>query len=211
GRALRWPSRMPARRLWSLPMSRAWRRSPRSILPKPAVATPWFWRPARTPGGAPACRSSPPLTIRRTSIASTFYSSRTDGTRATPMTRAGTSPGKWVSSPSSTRRSAVLSALPARVEGAGTPGSMKQSPRVDDDGLAGHGISAAHRHDHVGTVVLVGGLLQQCTRRGALDLLGSKVGSGARALQKARCHAIDERLRRQCHGHAAGEVDEACL
>jgi peptide/nickel transport system substrate-binding protein len=32
---------------------------------------------------------------------------------------------------------------------------------VDDDGLAGHGLGAAHGDHHVGAVVLVGGLLQQ--------------------------------------------------
>ena len=37
--------------------------------------------------------------------------------------------------------------------------SMEDEPSVDDDGLAGHGLGAAHGDDHVGAVVLVGGLL----------------------------------------------------
>ena len=32
------------------------------------------------------------------------------------------------------------------------------SARVDDDGLAGHGVGSAHRHHLVGAIVLVGGL-----------------------------------------------------
>jgi hypothetical protein len=32
--------------------------------------------------------------------------------------------------------------------------SMKVAPGVDDDGLAGHGLGAAHRNHHVGAVSL---------------------------------------------------------
>jgi hypothetical protein len=39
--------------------------------------------------------------------------------------------------------------------------SMKDASGVDDDGLAGHGLGAAHGDHHVGAVVLVGRLLQE--------------------------------------------------
>ena len=39
--------------------------------------------------------------------------------------------------------------------------SVEHAPRVDDDRLPGHGLGAAHGDDHVGAVVLVGGLLQE--------------------------------------------------
>src|ERR1700726_3825146 len=73
---------------------------------------------------------------------------------------------------------------------------VKDASRVDDDGLAGHGLGAAHGDHHVGTVVLVGGPLQERARSGALDLLGPEIGCRASAVQQARCHAVDERLRR---------------
>ena len=38
---------------------------------------------------------------------------------------------------------------------------MKQASGVDDDRLAGHGLSATHSDHHVGAIVLVGGLLQE--------------------------------------------------
>src|SRR5271169_5364717 len=73
---------------------------------------------------------------------------------------------------------------------------VEDASGVDDDGLAGHGLGAAHGHHHVGAVVLVGGLLQERARCGALDLLGPEIGCRASALQQTRCHAVDERLRR---------------
>src|SRR6202012_578159 len=39
--------------------------------------------------------------------------------------------------------------------------SMENASGVDDHGLAGHGLGAAHRDNHVGAVVLVGRLLQK--------------------------------------------------
>src|SRR3954453_8733121 len=45
---------------------------------------------------------------------------------------------------------------------------MKNTSGVDHDGLAGHGLGAAHGDHDVGAVVLVGGLLQERTRCGAL-------------------------------------------
>src|SRR5689334_20282822 len=68
---------------------------------------------------------------------------------------------------------------------------VEDASGVDDDGLAGHGLGAAHRDHHVGAVVLVGRLLQQRRGRGALDLLGLEVSCRARALQQARRHAVD--------------------
>src|SRR3954464_9543191 len=84
---------------------------------------------------------------------------------------------------------------------------MKDTSGVDYDGLAGHGLGAAHGDHHVGAVVLVGGLLQQRARCGALDLLRPEIGCRARALQQTRCHAVDERLRRQRHRHAARQMN----
>src|SRR6195952_3295886 len=57
--------------------------------------------------------------------------------------------------------------------------SVEDAPGVDDDGLAGHGLGAAHGDHHVGAVVLVGRLLQQRARCGALDLLGAEIGGRA--------------------------------
>ena len=73
---------------------------------------------------------------------------------------------------------------------------VEDASRVDDDGLAGHGLGAAHGDHHVGAVVLVGWPLQERARCGALDLLGPEIGCRASAVQQARCHAVDERLRR---------------
>ena len=64
--------------------------------------------------------------------------------------------------------------------------SVEDASGVDDDGLAGHGLGAAHGNHHVGAVVLVGGLLQERARRGALDLLGAEISRRARALEQAR-------------------------
>jgi hypothetical protein len=88
---------------------------------------------------------------------------------------------------------------------------MKQASGVDNDRLASHGLGAAHSDHHVGAIVLVGGLLQERSGRGALDLLGTEIGRRARAFQQAGCDTVDERLRRQRHSHAAREVDEASL
>src|SRR6516165_1548921 len=52
---------------------------------------------------------------------------------------------------------------------------VEDASRVDDDGLAGHGLGAAHGNHHVGAIVLVGRLLQERARCGALDLLGPKI------------------------------------
>jgi hypothetical protein len=57
---------------------------------------------------------------------------------------------------------------------------MKDASGVDNDRLAGHGLGAAHGDHHVGAVVVVGGLLQERTRRGSLDLLGLEIGRRAR-------------------------------
>jgi hypothetical protein len=73
---------------------------------------------------------------------------------------------------------------------------VEDASRVDDDGLAGHGLGAAHGDHHVGAVVLVSWPLQERARCGALDLLGPEIGCRASAVQQARCHAVDERLRR---------------
>src|SRR5246127_806928 len=73
---------------------------------------------------------------------------------------------------------------------------VKDASGVDDDGLAGHGLGAAHGDHHVGAVVLVGRLLQERAQCGALDLLGPEIGCRARAVQETRCHAVDERLGR---------------
>src|SRR6476620_11131637 len=43
---------------------------------------------------------------------------------------------------------------------------VEDASGVDDDGLAGHGLGAAHGDDHVGAVVLVSRLLQECGRCG---------------------------------------------
>src|SRR5712675_2783053 len=61
--------------------------------------------------------------------------------------------------------------------------SVEDASGVDDDGLAGHGLGAAHGDHHVGAVVLVGWLLQQRGRCGALALLGPEIGCCARAVQ----------------------------
>ena len=52
---------------------------------------------------------------------------------------------------------------------------MKQASGVDNDRLASHGLGAAHSDHHVGAIVLVGGLLQERSGRGALDLLGTEI------------------------------------
>src|SRR5579859_3775845 len=70
--------------------------------------------------------------------------------------------------------------------------SMEDSSSVDDDGLAGHGLRAAHGDHHVGAVVLVGGLLQERARCRILDLLGPEVGCRARAVQETRRDAVDQ-------------------
>ena len=72
---------------------------------------------------------------------------------------------------------------------------MKNAAGVDDDCLASHRIAPAHRHNHLGAIILVGGLLQDRVRGGTLDLLGSEIGGGARPFQEARRHAVDPRLR----------------
>src|SRR6201989_86017 len=59
---------------------------------------------------------------------------------------------------------------------------MENASGVDDDGLAGHGLGAAHGDHHVGAVVLVGGLLQERARCGTLDLFGPEIGGRASAL-----------------------------
>ena len=61
---------------------------------------------------------------------------------------------------------------------------VEDASRVDDDGLAGHGLGAAHGDDHVGAVVLVGWPLQERARSGALDLLGPEIGCRASAVQQ---------------------------
>ena len=76
---------------------------------------------------------------------------------------------------------------------------MEDAPSVDDDGLAGHGLGAAHGDHHVGAVVLVGWPLQERARRGALDLLGPEVGCRASALQQTRRHAYISALLRIPH------------
>ena len=43
------------------------------------------------------------------------------------------------------------------------------------------------------------------------DQFGAEIGGRARALQQARRHAVDQRLGRQGHRHAARQVDEAGL
>src|ERR1700760_4741000 len=48
---------------------------------------------------------------------------------------------------------------------------VEDASGVDDDGLAGHGLGAAHGDHHIGAVVLVGRPFQERARRGALDLL----------------------------------------
>src|SRR5215218_2531352 len=60
---------------------------------------------------------------------------------------------------------------------------VKDATGVDDDGLAGHGLGAAHRDHHVGAVVLVGRLLQERACGGTLDLLGLEIGGRAGAFQ----------------------------
>src|SRR5476651_1251737 len=70
--------------------------------------------------------------------------------------------------------------------------SVEDASGVDDDGLAGHGLGAAHGDHHVGAVVLVGSLLQERGGCGALDLLGPEIGCRASAVQQARRHAVDE-------------------
>jgi len=65
---------------------------------------------------------------------------------------------------------------------------MKYATGVDDDGLAGHGLCAAHGDHHVGAVVLVGRLLQERARCRTLDLLGPEVSCRAGAVQQTRRH-----------------------
>ena len=81
---------------------------------------------------------------------------------------------------------------------------MKMASGVDDDRLACHGLGAAHRHHHIGSVILVGGLLQ---RRAGRCACRQKVGCRPRAFQQSGRHAGDERFGRQCHRHAAREVE----
>ena len=71
---------------------------------------------------------------------------------------------------------------------------MKMAPGIDDDCLAGHRLGAAHRDDHVGAVVPVGGPFQKRAGRGALDLFGAEIGCRSRALQQARRDAVDQYL-----------------
>src|ERR1700752_1226850 len=52
---------------------------------------------------------------------------------------------------------------------------VEDASGVDDDGLAGHGLGAAHGDHHVGAIVLVGSLLQERARYRGLDLLGPEV------------------------------------
>src|SRR3982074_3778534 len=47
---------------------------------------------------------------------------------------------------------------------------VEDASGVDDDGLAGHGLGAAHRDHHVCAVVLVGWPFQERGGCGALDL-----------------------------------------
>src|SRR5579872_1424980 len=63
---------------------------------------------------------------------------------------------------------------------------VENASGVDDDGLAGHGLGATHGDHHVGAVVLVGGLLQERARCGALHLLGPEIGGRTGALQQTR-------------------------
>src|SRR5579863_7172728 len=67
--------------------------------------------------------------------------------------------------------------------------SVKKASGIDDDGLTGHGLGAAHGDDHVGAIVLVGGPLQERSGGGALDLLGAEISRRAGALQEAWRHA----------------------
>src|ERR1700675_1445209 len=50
------------------------------------------------------------------------------------------------------------------------PGLVEDASRVDDDGLAGHGLGAAHGDHHVGAVFLVGWLFQEGARPRASTL-----------------------------------------
>src|SRR5579863_9567285 len=59
--------------------------------------------------------------------------------------------------------------------------SRKVAPGIDDRGLPGHRFGAAHRDDHIGAVVLVGGLFEERGGGRILDLLGAQVGGGPRA------------------------------
>src|SRR3712207_8704349 len=68
---------------------------------------------------------------------------------------------------------------------------MEHTSGIDDDGLPGHRLGAAHRDRHVGAVVLVRRLLQERTGRGALDLLGPQIGRRARALQRSEEHTSE--------------------
>ena len=86
---------------------------------------------------------------------------------------------------------------------------MEHLSGVDDHGLAGHCVAAAHGDHHVGAIALVGGLLQQRGDSGAGHPLRALVVARARALQVAGGDAVDQRLRRQRHRHAVGEMDEA--
>src|SRR5258707_2914230 len=73
--------------------------------------------------------------------------------------------------------------------------SVEYTSGIDDDGLTGHGLATAHGDHHIGAIVLVGGLLEERSGRGALDLLGTQIGCRARPLQQSRRHAVDERRR----------------
>src|SRR5437660_3375950 len=62
-----------------------------------------------------------------------------------------------------------LAGMPAgsrRSDGWSRRTSVEVAPRVDGDRLAGHRIGAAHRHHHVGAVILVGGPFQERGGRG---------------------------------------------
>ena len=78
---------------------------------------------------------------------------------------------------------------------------MKMASGVDDDRLACHGLGAAHRHHHIGSVILVGGLLQRRAGRVARKKLDvarvpssspgatqatSVLGASATAMQRVR-------------------------
>src|SRR5579862_8500222 len=89
--------------------------------------------------------------------------------------------------------------------------SMKVAAAVDDDGLAGHRLGAAHRDDHVGAIVFVGGLFEERGGGRVLDELGAQIGGRAGALEEAGRDAVDQRFGRQGDGHAFRQVDEARL
>src|SRR4029450_2179211 len=88
---------------------------------------------------------------------------------------------------------------------------MERAPRVDHQGLAGHGVGAAHRDHLIGAVVFVGGLAQQRRLAPGLDHLRPEVRRRARAFEQAGRHAVDQHLGRQGHRHALGERHHPCL